>query len=43
VFILDLGDSQASKKQLITTLKGIGYSSRKQARQKRNKIRFRDD
>lgn len=43
VFILDLGDSSTSKKQLITTLKGIGYSSRKQARQKRNKSRFRDD
>ena len=42
VFILDLGDSMSSKKQLITTLKGIGYSSRKQARQKRNKSRFRD-
>jgi len=43
VFILDLGDSLASRKQLMDTLKGIGYSSRKQARQKRNKNRFRDD
>ena len=43
VFILDLGDSPASKKQLIDTLKGIGYSSRKQARKKRNQQRYRDE
>jgi hypothetical protein len=42
VFIHDIGEKETAQNELKKVLRGIGYSSRKKARQIRNKNRFRE-